>query len=77
MKQVELISPTDEKTKVFALCDPACSHSWISNAATERLKLQGKSLRLMVCGINTQQTIDTLVTDITVKRIAENTCERF
>ena len=77
VKQVELISPTDEKTKVFALCDPACSHSWISNAAAERLKLKGKSLRLTVCGINTQQTIDTLVTDVTVKPIAENTCESF
>ena len=77
MKQVELISPTGEKTKVYALCDPACSHSWTSNAAAERLKLNGKSLRLTVCGINTQQTIDTLVTDVTVKPIAENTCESF
>ena len=77
VKQVELISPTDEKTKVFALCDPACSHSWISSAAAERLKLKGKSLKLTVCGINTQQTIDTLVTDVTVKPIAENTCESF
>ena len=74
VKQVKLISPTDEKTKVLALCDPACSHSWISNAAAERLKLKGKSLRLTVCGINTQQTIDTLVTDVTVKPMAENTC---
>ena len=31
----------------------------------------------MVCGINTQQIIDTLVTDVTVKPIAENTCENF
>ena len=77
VKQVELISPTDEKTKVFALCDPACSHSWISSAAAERLKPKGKSLKLTVCGINTQQTIDTLVTDVTVKPIAENTCENF
>ena len=73
LKQVELISPTDEKTKVFALCDPACSRSWISNAAAERLKLKGKGLRLMICGINIQQTIDTLLTDVTVKPIAENT----
>ena len=77
MKQVELISPTDEKTKVFALCDPTCSHSWISSAAAERLKLKGKSLKLTVCGINTQQTIDTLVTDVTVKPIAEKACESF
>ena len=77
VKQVELIRPTDEKTKVFALCDPACSHSWIPKAAAERLKLKDKSLRLMVCGINTQQTIDTLVTDFTVKLKAENTCENF
>ena len=69
VKQVELISPTDEKTKVFALCDPACSHAWISNAAIERHKLKGKSLRLTVCRRNTQQTIDTLVTDVTVKPI--------
>ena len=31
----------------------------------------------MVCGINTQQTIDTLVTDVIVKPLAENTCESF
>ena len=31
----------------------------------------------MVCGINTQQTIDTLVTDVTVKPIAENDCENI
>ncbi|XP_075256623.1 uncharacterized protein LOC142349095 [Convolutriloba macropyga] len=44
VKQVELISPTDEKTKFFALCDPACSHSWISNAAAERLELKGQDV---------------------------------
>ena len=36
-----------------------------------------KSLRLLVCGINTQQTNNTLVTDVTVKPVAENTCESF
>ena len=59
------------------LCDPACSHSWISNAAAERLKFQGKRLRLTGCGMNTQQSIDTLVTDVIVKSITEKTCKSF
>ena len=77
VNQVELITATDEKTNVLSLCDPACSHSWISNAAAERLKLKGKSLRLTGCGMNTRQSIDTLVTDVTVKSITEKTCESF
>ena len=77
VKQVELIGSTDKKIKDFALCDPACSHSWISSSAFEGLKLKRKSLILKVCGINFQQTIDTLVTDVTVKPIAENTCGSF
>ena len=43
VKQFELINPTDEKTKVSALCDPACSHSWI-----RMLQLNVLSLRVKV-----------------------------
>ena len=33
--------------------------------------------RLTVCGINAKQVIDTLITDVTVKPLGDNTCESF
>ena len=75
VKEVQLKGPTAKETKVLALCDPACSHSWIAASAAARLNLKGSPLKLTVCGINAKQDIDTLITDVTVKPLGDNTCE--
>ena len=77
VKEVQLRGPTAKETKVLALCDPACSHSWIAASAAARLNLKGSPLKLTVCGINAKQVIDTLITDVTVKPLGDNTCESF
>ncbi|XP_075250920.1 uncharacterized protein LOC142343117 [Convolutriloba macropyga] len=77
VKEVQLKGPTAKETKVLALCDPACSHSWIAASAAARLNLKGSPLKLTVCGINAKQVIDTLITDVTVKPLGDNTCESF
>ena len=77
VKEVQLKGPTAKETKVLALCDPACSHSWIAASAAAILNLKGSPLKLTVCGINAKQVIDTLITDVTVKPLGDNTCESF
>ena len=77
VKEVQLKGPTAKETKVLALCDPACSHSWIAASAAARLNLKGSPLKLTVCRINAKQVIDTLITDVTVKPLGDNTCESF
>ena len=41
------------------------------------LNLEGSPLKLTVCGKNAKQFIDTLITDVTVKPLGDNTCENF
>ena len=45
--------------RVLALCDSACSHSWISESLANKLKVKGKPQKLTVNGINSQEVIDT------------------
>ena len=65
------------KQRCFALCDPACSHWWIAGSAAARLNLKGSPLKQTVCGINAKQVIDTLITDVTIKPLGDNTCASF
>ena len=56
--EVELTSPSSS-TKILALCDSACSHSWISRRLVDKLQVKGSATKLTVQGINSQQLIDT------------------
>ena len=53
------VSAQERSVNTLALCDSACSHSWISADLSKKLGLTGKPLRLTVSGINTQEIIDT------------------
>ena len=55
--EVELSSPSSPKK--FALCESACSHSWISRRLVAKLQVKGSATKLTVHGINSKQLIDT------------------
>ena len=61
--EVELHS-TAASEKVLALCDSACSHSWISARLANRLKVQGVPTKLTVHGINSHQVISTEMVEL-------------
>ena len=75
--EVDLLSPSDVRTRALVLCDTACSHSWISSELASRLQLKGTPLKLTVNGINTQETITTESVQVTVQPIGEDTCSPF
>ena len=54
--QVESLSSS---VKVLALCDSACSHSWISRNLAHKLRVKGSATKFTVHGINSQQVVDT------------------
>ena len=60
--EVELHTATSEQ--VLALCDSACSHSWISARLADRLKVQGVPTKLTVHGINSHQVISTEIVEL-------------
>ena len=45
--------------EVLALCDSACSHSWVSRSLADKLRVKGSATKLTVHGINSQQVVDT------------------
>ena len=50
--------------KVLALCDSACSHSWISANLAKKLNVNGKPAQLTVHGINSNQVVDTQMVEL-------------
>ena len=75
--EVDLLSPSDVRTRALVLCDTACSHSWISSELASCLQLKGTPLKLTVNGINTQETIKSESVQVTVQPIGKNTCSPF
>ena len=61
--EVEVHTGTNS-TKVLALCDSACSHSWISEKLATKPNLKGLPTKLKVHGINSQQVIDTEIVEL-------------
>ena len=61
--EVELHSAGESK-KILALCDTACSHTWISASLASNLKVQGIPIKLTVHGINSQQVVDTQMVEL-------------
>ena len=50
--------------KVLALCDSACSHSWISANLATKLNVHGTPTKLTVHGINSNQVVDTQLVEL-------------
>ena len=64
-------------TKALILCHTACSNSWVAGSLADRLGLHGKALMLTVKGINTEEVIDTMVVEVTVKPKEHQSFEPF
>ena len=52
MTALQLTNISGTNTTTLALCDTACSNSWVFDSLAVRLGLQGTSLNLTVQGIN-------------------------
>ena len=61
--EVELHS-NGKSQKVLALCDSACSHSWISANLATKLNVHGTPTKLTVHGINSNQVVDTQLVEL-------------
>ena len=61
--EVELQSH-GKSEKVLALCDSACSHSWISRNLAKKLNVNGKPTKLTVHGIKFNQVVDTQMVEL-------------
>ena len=65
-------------TKVLALCDSACSHSWISEKLATKLNLKGLPTKLTVHGINSQQVVDTEIVELKLTPVhSGGSCSAF
>ena len=63
--------------KALVLCDTACSNSWVAGILADKLDLHGKTLKLTVKGINTEELVDTRVGEVTVKPREHQDFETF
>ena len=61
--EVELLA-NGKCEKVLALCDSACSHSWISANLATKLNVHGTPTKLTVHGINSNQVVDTQLVEL-------------
>ena len=61
--EVELHS-NGKSEKVMAICDSACSHSWISANLATKLNVHGTPTKLTVHGINSNQVVDTQLVEL-------------
>ena len=65
--ELQLVNSSGVDTKALALCDTACSNSWVAGSLADRLGLHCKALELTVKGINTEEVVVTRVVEVTVK----------
>ena len=75
--ELKLTNSSGTSTTALALCDTACSNSWVSDSLAARLGLQGTALKLTVKGINTEKLIDTKVVQLTVTPHKDQNFEPF
>ena len=61
--EVELHS-NERSERVLALCDSACSHSWISSRLADKLTVKGTPTKLTVHGINCHQVVNTQMVEL-------------
>ena len=75
--ELKLTNSSGTSTTALALCDTACSNSWVSDSLTAELGLQGTALKLTVKGINRGELIDTKVVQLTVTPHEDQDFEAF
>ena len=64
--------------KLLALCDSACSHSWISRNLAHKLRVEGSATKLTVHGINSQQVVDTETVEVKLMPVhSSGSCSTF
>ena len=54
-----VIQVGDKRIRSLALCDTACSHSWVDKSLAESLSLNGAPVKIIPNGINFSETVDT------------------
>ena len=64
----KLQSPTRTKN-VLALCDSACSHSWLSWKVDAKLNVQGTATKLTVHGIFSREVVETQMVQLKWKPV--------
>ena len=75
--EVEVHTPTTS-VKVLALCNSACSHSWISEDLATKLNIKGLPTKLTVLGINSQQIIDIRIVELKLTLVhSSGSCSTF
>ena len=75
--EVELHS-NENCEKVLALCDSACSHSWISARLARKLKVHGGPTKLTVHGINSHQVVETETVELKLTPVhSSGSCSSF
>ena len=75
---VEVYLEVNERSlRTFALCDSACSHSWIAKDAASKLNVTGPRMKLTVNGINSTKAVETEKVDLTVRSIEPSSHESF
>ena len=75
--EVEVHTPTNFVT-VLALCDSACSHSWITEDLATKLNVKGLPTKLTVHGIIPQQLVDTQIVGLKLTPVhSGGSCSTF
>ena len=69
---------TDGKCEyTLALCDSACTHSWMSKKLAEKLNLKGTPVQVTVRGINTKEVLSTHSVRVNMKPADPENDETF
>ena len=66
--KVNLSSSNGSQT-AWALCDSACTHSWMTRKLTQDLKLEGRPVCLTVNGINSQEIGSTEMVELSLSSL--------
>ena len=77
MAELQLVNSFGLDTKALGLYDNACRNSWVAGSLAERLGLHGKTVKLTVKGINTEEVVDTRIVEVTVKLRGHQDFEPF
>ena len=68
MVKVNLSSSNGSQT-AWALCDSACSHSWMTRKLAQDLKLEDRPICLTVNGINSQEVVNTKIVELNLSSL--------
>ena len=73
------VHTSNTSVKVLALCDSACSHSWIAeDLLAAKLNVKGLPTKQTVHGINSQQVVDTQIVELKLTPVhSGGSCSTF